>query len=138
MSYGSFSKESTIIWSDLVNATKRLTPGASSIPAQFSYFSFYYFEINFYFYKSIISIHCILSFASYHSSSKGSCFKLFKILFLVFSSIFLENTMCFYFLFINCRHCLFISYIAVEKSYHFAPPQPPSLSFSSSSHYTYI
>ena len=95
VSYGSFSKESTIIWLDLVNATKRLTPGASSIPAQFSYFSFYYFEINFYFYKSIISIHCILSFASYHSSYKGSCFKLFKILFLVFSSIFLENTHAF-------------------------------------------
>lgn len=40
--YGSFSKEVTIIWSDLVTATKRLTPGASSIPAQFSFFSLFF------------------------------------------------------------------------------------------------
>lgn len=45
VSYGSFSKEITIIWSDLVTATKRLTPGNSSIPAQFSLFSLYFMKL---------------------------------------------------------------------------------------------
>lgn len=70
VSYGSFSKEITIIWSDLVTATKRLTPGASSVPHN-SLFSLYFFEINIYFIKALYQF-IVLSFPSYHPFSKNS------------------------------------------------------------------
>lgn len=83
VSYGSFSKESTILYGQICRATQSLTPGASSLPGQFSFFLFVFIKTLYQF--------TVLSFPSHHSCSNSGCFKLFKLLFLVLPSIFLEN-----------------------------------------------
>lgn len=65
-----FQRKYHIIWSDLVRATQSLTPGASSLPGQFSFFLFVFIKTLYQF--------TVLSFPSHHSCSNSGCFKLFK------------------------------------------------------------
>lgn len=91
-----------------------------------SLFSFSYLKLFFIFIKALHQLF-VLSFAFHNTSSSGKFFQHFLLSFLVFSSIFLENTLIFLILILPVIDTAYVFHILTKYIFHIFLQQPPSL-----------